>query len=311
MFNVSKAMTFLFLPPGLIVLIILATILLLSLALRRQRTQQTSPQHDQQLRRPQPGERLIQTAIVLLALAAVLLYTLSTEPVSELLLRPLERAHPPLVLNSDAGPASSPPSAGSISADSMSAAAVESVVDADAIIVLGAGTVSHSPEEGGRTAPGVETQKRLSFAYRIHRITGLPLITTGGPPLATTNSQPSAPNAGAAMGRYLIALGASPDFVKTEETSRNTYENALHVVEQFGPENAILVTSAYHMPRSVWVFQQRGLQVRPAPTDYKADADGYNLWSFFPTMGSLNDSYKALHEYVGIVYYLLRFRGIQ
>ncbi len=281
MFSVSKVMTFLFLPPGLFILIILATILLLSLALRRD------------------GVRLIKTALIVLVLTAVLLYTLSIEPVSEILLHPLERAHPPLVLNSDAAPASTPGSAESISADSMSA---------DAIIVLGGGTVSHSPEEGGRTAPGVETQKRLSFAYRIHRITGLPLITTGGPPLAASNSRAGVRNAGAAMGRYLVALGASPESVNTEETSRNTYENALHVAEQFGPENAILVTSAYHMPRSVWVFQQIGLQVHPAPTDYKSDADGYNLWSFFPTMDSLNDSYKALHEYVGIVYYLLRFR---
>ncbi|MFW5710598.1 MAG: YdcF family protein [Spirochaetota bacterium] len=292
MFSVSKVMTFLFLPPGLIIVLILITVLLITLALRR----------GNHSRRP------IQSAVILLTLSAVLLYTLSIEPVSELLLRPLERAYPPLVLSPDAA---------ARSAGSISAAAV------DAIVVLGAGTVSHSPEEGGHTAPGVETLKRLSFAYRIHRRTGLPIITTGGPPLASSSSQtaasqagaaseeagPEALNAGDAMGRYLIALGASPEAVKTERTSRNTYENAARVAEQYGPEKVILVTSAYHMPRSAWIFQQIGIEVRPAPTDYKADADGYNLWSFFPTIGSLDDSYKALHEYVGILYYLQRFRA--
>lgn len=292
MFSISKVMTFLFLPPGLLIVLILVTILLISLALRRGAAQLSASRGS-----PQPGRRLLQSAVTLLALAAALLYTLSIEPVSELLLRPLERAHPPLAPAADTG--------------SISAAG------ADAIVVLGAGTVSHSPEEEGHSAPGVETLKRLSFAYRIHRISGLPIITTGGPPLAASGSpsaadqaaaDPETLNAGDAMGRYLIALGASPDAVKTEQTSRNTYENAAHIAEKYAPEQIILVTSAYHMPRSVWVFRQIGLQVQPAPTDYKADSDGYNLWSFFPTMDSFDDSYKALHEYVGIVYYLLRFR---
>lgn len=282
MFSLSKLMTFLFLPPGIFVLLLLITVLLLAFALRR-------------IELNTPGRRLIRSSMVVSALIAVLLYALAVEPVSELLLRPLEEAYPPFVLNSDPMPAD---------------AADADVAGADAIVILGAGTVSRSPEEGGRTAPGVETLKRLSFAYRIHRVTGLPMITTGGSPLAapkaSSNGQPGTDTtAGAAMGRYLIALGADPQAVKTEESSRNTYENAAYVAETYNPSKVILVTSAYHMPRSVWVFQQIGVQVRPAPTDYKADADGYNLWSFFPTMDTLDDSYKALHEYVGIVYYLL------
>jgi uncharacterized SAM-binding protein YcdF (DUF218 family) len=294
MFSLSKGMTFLFLPPGIFILLALLSTLLSTLALRR-------------LTRHTPGRRLIQSSIVVLAVSALSLYALSIEPVSELLLRPLEQAHPPLMLTSDAAPSSAFPSADSIS--------VADAAAADAIVVLGAGTVSRSPEEGEGPAPGVETLKRLSFAYRIHRISGLPLITSGGPPLAAPKASPKGQppaatippvtTAGAAMKGYLIALGADPRAVKTEETSRNTYENAAHIAETYNPAKVILVTSAYHMPRSVWVFQQVGLQVHPAPTDYKADADGYNLWSFFPRMDSLDNSYKALHEYMGILYYLL------
>ena len=272
MFSVSKALTFLFLPPGIFVFLSLATLLLLLLALRALRGAAPS----------KVGTRLTRTAAILTALLAAGLYTLSIEPVSELLLRPLEQAHPP-VQSIDIGS-----------------------VEANAIVVLSGGTVTRSPEEEGRASPAAETLKRLSFAYRLHLASGLPIITSGGTPLSASGSGAEVA-AGEAMGRYIVALGADPEAVYTEEASRNTFENAALIAEQYDHQRVILVTSAYHMPRSVWVFQQIGFQVLPAPTDYKIDADGYNLWSFFPSMGSFHDSYRALHEYVGIVYYLWRF----
>src|SRR6056297_1795883 len=320
MFSISKIVTFLFLPPGFFLLILLASILLLLLATKRSGgglggDPAAGTEDSTKNLTGEKCRRLLRLVIRLLALHSIALYLLSSEPVSELLLRPLERAHPPLVLGgSDAG--------GRV--DTVESESIE----AEAIVVLGGGTISSSPEEGGNAAPAVETLKRLSFAYRIHRLTGTPIITTGGTPQAARDNrttqqgpmQPPAPNyqhaplqprvsAGAAMGRYLISLGAAPGSVHTEEASRNTFENAALVAEKYQPEKVILVTSAYHIPRSVWVFEQIGMEVLPAPTDYKIDGDGYNIWSFFPTMGELHDSYKALHEYVGIVYYLLRFRN--
>src|SRR6056297_1700768 len=279
MFSVSKVFTFLLLPPGLFLLFSLTILLLLFLSLRQEKSKPGAASR-------KAGTRLTRTAAILTALLAAGLYILSIEPVSELLLRPLEQAHPPLLL-------------GEASIDQNS-------FEADAIVVLSGGTVTHSPEEGGQTSPGAETLKRLSFGYRIHRASGLPIISTGGTPLSA-GAGGGEVAAGDAMGRYLVALGADPEAVYTEDASRNTFENAALIAEQYDHQRVILVTSAYHMPRSVWVFQQIGFQVMPAPTDYKIDADGYNLWSFFPSMGSFHDSYRALHEYVGIVYYLWRF----
>src|SRR6056297_1087498 len=93
MFSVSKALTFLFLPPGIFVFLSLATLLLLLLALRALRGAAPS----------KVGTRLTRTAAILTALLAAGLYTLSIEPVSELLLRPLEQAHPPLLLEAGLG----------------------------------------------------------------------------------------------------------------------------------------------------------------------------------------------------------------
>ncbi|HKK66262.1 MAG TPA: YdcF family protein [Clostridia bacterium] len=295
MFSVSKVFTFLLLPPGLFLLLSLIILLLLFLSLRqalRQEKRKTGTASRK------AGTRLTRTAAILTALLAAGLYILSIEPVSELLLRPLEQAHTPLLLEAGLGPGTNEESGTQyIDIDS---------VQADAIVVLSGGTISRSPEEGGRASPGAETLKRLSFGYRIHRASGLPIISTGGTPLSA-GAGGGEVAAGDAMGRYLVALGADPEAVYTEEASRNTYENAALIAEQYDHQRVILVSSAYHMPRSVWVFQQIGFQVLPAPTDYKIDADGYNLWSFFPSMGSFHDSYRALHEYVGIVYYLWRF----
>src|SRR6056297_2851208 len=296
MFSVSKVFTFLLLPPGLFLLFSLTILLLLFLSLRQEKSKTGAASR-------KAGTRLTRTAAILTALLAAGLYILSIEPVSELLLRPLEQAHPPLLL-------------GEASIDQNS-------FEADAIVVLSGGTVTHSPEEGGQASPSAETLKRLSFGYRIHRASGLPIISTGGTPLSAgagggdrpggkggtedAENSTSVPSAGHAMSRYLVALGTDPEAVYAEKASRNTFENAALVAEKYDHQMVILVTSAYHMPRSVWIFKQMGFQVVPAPTDYKIDGDGYNLWSFFPSMDSLHDSYRALHEYVGILYYLWRF----
>jgi uncharacterized SAM-binding protein YcdF (DUF218 family) len=58
-----------------------------------------------------------------------------------------------------------------------------------------------------------------------------------------------------------------------EERSRNTHENAVLAKELVRPrpdERWLLVTSAYHMPRSVGVFRQAGWPVIPYPVDYRS-----------------------------------------
>ncbi|MGH6912823.1 MAG: YdcF family protein [Geminicoccales bacterium] len=57
-----------------------------------------------------------------------------------------------------------------------------------------------------------------------------------------------------------------------EDQSRNTYENAVFAKRRVQPapgERWLLVTSAYHMPRSVGVFRQAGWPVIAYPVDYR------------------------------------------
>ncbi|MHB8232044.1 MAG: YdcF family protein [bacterium] len=67
----------------------------------------------------------------------------------------------------------------------------------------------------------------------------------------------------------------------------------------------ILVTSAYHMARAVFLFRRTGmaagLKIIPYPVDFKGN-NHYNFYSFLPNLGNLVISAEAVHEYLGYVW---------
>jgi len=93
-----------------------------------------------------------------------------------------------------------------------------------------------------------------------------------------------------------------------EGKSKDTYENALYTSRLLPPSSTIfLVTSAYHMPRSVRLFRHFGICPIPKKTDYKYDAR-LEFQDFLPSFGGLKRLYLALHEYLGLL--SLDIRGI-
>jgi uncharacterized SAM-binding protein YcdF (DUF218 family) len=74
-----------------------------------------------------------------------------------------------------------------------------------------------------------------------------------------------------------------------------------------GVNRIVLVTSAWHMPRSVWCFESHGFEVIPAPVDYLTEQEAYDLRSYLPRWTTLSDSGQALHEYLGLLWYRLRY----
>jgi uncharacterized SAM-binding protein YcdF (DUF218 family) len=103
----------------------------------------------------------------------------------------------------------------------------------------------------------------------------------------------------------LRELGVPATEIFEEGSSRNTYENAAAVKRVFAPTRVILVTSAYHMPRSVLAFRRQAIACLPAPTDYRSQGGGYTVYSFIPSMNELDGSYRALKEYCGLLIYRL------
>jgi len=222
---------------------------------------------------------------MLLVFSLSALWLLSTEPVRDALTGPLEFQSPPLLPSLVTELRRSPPGT-------------------TAIVVLGGGIREQAPEYGGSNELGAGSMMRTVYAAGLARQTGLPLYAAGGQPLGAAESE------GAIMRRWLAQFGVAGEHIFTEQASKNTWQNALYVqriLRMKGMTRVVLVTSAWHMPRARWCFEQQGLEVIGAPTDYLTKQNSYDARSLLPDAGVLDESSRALHEYIGIAWYRLRY----
>ncbi|MFP3873169.1 MAG: YdcF family protein [Thiohalophilus sp.] len=173
---------------------------------------------------------------------------------------------------------------------------------AQAIVILGGGRYADAPEYNGRDTVSKHTLERLRYGARLHRQSNLPILVTGGNPYGHATAE------GELMRRVLENEFRVP--VKWVETaSSNTWENARYSQQQLkreGITRIALVTHAWHMPRSVVVFEQHDLDVIPAPTAYTTRARPL-LLQFIPDARALDDTRKALHELLGRLWYSVRY----
>jgi uncharacterized SAM-binding protein YcdF (DUF218 family) len=111
--------------------------------------------------------------------------------------------------------------------------------------------------------------------------------------------------------RLLEALGIAPDRLKLEARSRNTYENALFTRDMVDPkpgETWLLVTSAFHMPRSMALFRKAGFNVVPWPADYRTAGDERLSLARDNAIDCLQNTTLAIREWIGLAAYRLSGR---
>ncbi len=98
-------------------------------------------------------------------------------------------------------------------------------------------------------------------------------------------------------------LGIDSEKVIFEGGSKDTKENAARTAALLHPdakEKWLLVTSAYHMPRSVGLFEKAGFQVVPFPVDYHTPGN-YEPWFFIGLKMNLDAWHAASREWLGMV----------
>jgi uncharacterized SAM-binding protein YcdF (DUF218 family) len=107
-------------------------------------------------------------------------------------------------------------------------------------------------------------------------------------------------------GAVLESLGVPKARLMMERRSRNTQENAEFSKAMADPkpgERWLLVTSAYHMPRSVGLFRKAGFPVEPYPVDWRIGGSA-DLLAFSPVAGDgLGRTDTGLREWMGLVAY--------
>ena len=177
--------------------------------------------------------------------------------------------------------------------------AVSEIKDAQAIVILAGGSYDGVPDFDGTGQNSESTTTRLAAGLRLHRVLHLPMVLSGGSLFddAVTEARTEY--------RFLRACGVEDRYLIKEDKSRNTAENAKFVkpiYQQQKYNKVILVTSAFHMPRSVALFQREGMNVIPYPTDYRTNKTlRLNAFAFTPSADCVYHNSLAVKEYMGLL----------
>lgn len=107
------------------------------------------------------------------------------------------------------------------------------------------------------------------------------------------------------MRNTALMLGVAHQNTILEDGSEDTRQEALFIQKIVGDKPFILVTSAYHMPRAMALFQDVGTHPIAAPTQYMGYKYNFALWCI-PNANSLVVSDIAIHEYLGILWGKIR-----
>jgi len=184
--------------------------------------------------------------------------------------------------------------------ENRSAGVTGNLGDAQAIVILGAGSYPAAPEYGGDTV-GAVTLERVRWGARLHRLTGLPILVSGGSPFATGTSE-------AAQMKAALNQDFRTEVKWLEEKSFNTFENARYTKQQLAGakiDRIALVTHAMHMPRARLLFEQAGFRVIEAPTGFSTLRQP-GILNYLPSAEGLELSRAVLHEVIGFGWYHVR-----
>ena len=110
---------------------------------------------------------------------------------------------------------------------------------------------------------------------------------------------------------YYISMGVPPESVLYERAARTTYENAVLSAEVPGVDKTqpwLLVTSAWHMPRSMALFRAAGWNITPYPVDYRSSRQ--IVWTDYSIRRGAARWQFVLHEVVGWAAYAVVGRAV-
>lgn len=224
--------------------------------------------------------QLIGTLIVFTSVAALLVLSLPLTGYQ--LMQGVESRFPPLRLTA-AADGGSPPGA---------------------IVVLGGGRYTNAPEYGASDNVNRVALERLRYGAHLHRLTGLPILVTGGAPYGEKTTEAE-----------LMKASLVNDFrvqVKwVEDKSANTQENAKFtktILAGAGVRRVYLVTHASHMPRAVWAFENQGISTIPAPVGFGTlNKQERETLGYLPSASGLHMSSAAIRERLGLVWYKYKY----
>ena len=142
------------------------------------------------------------------------------------------------------------------------------------------------------------TIRRVARGRQLQEQTGLPLYVAGG--VAGTDEPAEA-------GVAAEVMGIPGQELRLEEGSRNTAEMGRNIAAmlELAPR-VVVVTNRVHILRAAASLRRHGVEVMAAPVSGDDSAQQSGVWLFVPSVFGLRATSEALHEYVGIAWYLVR-----
>ncbi len=153
-----------------------------------------------------------------------------------------------------------------------------------------------------------ESAERLTETLRLARaLPDAKVIFTGG-----SGSLFGGEGIGSEVQKFFVDAGIEPSRIVIENHSRNTYENAMFTKPLVNPnpqDKWLLVTSAYHMPRSVGVFRKAGFNVVPYPVDFRTRGRRDAVRPLDSISAGLARTDLAAKEWIGLFAYWMSGRS--
>jgi uncharacterized SAM-binding protein YcdF (DUF218 family) len=214
------------------------------------------------------GRKLVVVAVVLLVLCGL-------SPLGKILLYPLEQRFPAWDATRGAP---------------------------DGIIVLGASIEADLSVAHGTPVVRGAPDRIIAAAALARQYPNARVVFSGGSANLISNDAREADFAGA----IFESLGVDKSRLMMERRSRNTQENAEFSKALVAPKDGerwLLVTSAFHMPRSVGLFRKAGFAVEAYPVDWRVGGRDDLMALSNIAIEGLGRTDLAVREWFGLIAY--------
>lgn len=171
------------------------------------------------------------------------------------------------------------------------------------IVLSGMTRLGQYPKDQVHFADGVD---RITEALRLYNKGTINkiLLTGGSSSIIYDNAESND------LMIFLIESGVKSSDLIVETESMNTHQNAVNAVRMIKElglvdSKILLITSAFHMKRSLLCFEKQGLEVLSYPVDYRTSSEKFGLSMLVPSSDSIKIWRALIEEITGAFTYKL------
>jgi uncharacterized SAM-binding protein YcdF (DUF218 family) len=173
----------------------------------------------------------------------------------------------------------------------------------DGVVVLGGAIDPDLSAAHDIPVLGGSMDRVIAAAGLARRYPNLRILYSGGNPNLMADDAAKEADYVAAV---FATFGISRDRVMLERRARNTLENAEFARAMISPkpgERWVLITSAFHMPRSVGVFRKAGFPIEPYPVDWRIVGRSELFRFSISVLEGLGRFDTSVREWIGLAAY--------